>query len=121
MSLSRWEREALGVIENGLARSDPALASRLGTFSRLARGEEMPTRKKIRVLRRRAARRRSRLPGQEVVVAQARRLYLRLGPQRTGYLLWLVISGAIFAVALTFSTGGGHVTCLQMLRAACGG
>jgi hypothetical protein len=55
------------------------------------------------------------------VVAQARRLYLRLGPQRTGYLLWLVISGAIFAVALTFSTGGGHVTCLQMLRAACGG
>ena len=124
MSLSKWERQALGAIEDGLARSDPALASRLGIFSQLAFGKEMPTRGKIGALRRRAARRRSRPgrhPGQDTVVAQARRLYQRLGQQRAAYLLWLVISAGLIAVALALNTGGGHVTCGQLLTAACGG
>jgi hypothetical protein len=42
MSLSAREQQALESIEDGLAGSDPGLASRLGIFSRLASGEEMP-------------------------------------------------------------------------------
>jgi hypothetical protein len=124
MSLSKWERRALGAIEDGLARSDPALASRLGIFSRLAFGEEMPMRGKIEALRLRAARRRSRPgrhPGQDTGVARARRLYQRLGQQRAAYLLWLVISAGLIAMVLALNTGGGHASCAQLLRVACGG
>jgi len=123
MSLSRWEREALGVIEDGLARSDPALASRLGIFSQLARAEEMPARGTIRVLRRREARRRGpagRHPGQDTAPPQARPLYLRLGWPGAAFLLWLVIAAGLITVALTLKTGG-HATCAQLLRVACGG
>ena len=119
MSTSRWEREALDVIEDGLAHSDPALASRLGIFSRLASGEEMPARGTIRELRRREARRRGpagRRPGQD----PASPLYLRLGRQRAAFLAWLVIAAGLVTVALTLKTGG-HATCVQLLRAACGG
>jgi len=38
MSLSAREQQALESIEDGLAESDPGLASRLGIFSRLASG-----------------------------------------------------------------------------------
>ena len=51
MSLTEPERQALGWIEDGLAGSDPRLASMLNIFSRLAAGEEMPVREKIRVRR----------------------------------------------------------------------
>lgn len=110
MSLSRWESQALGSIEDGLAGSDPALATLLGIFSRLALGEEMPAREKIR-----------RHPGQASVLGQARRMYLRLGPQRAAFLLWVVITAGLIAAALGLSTGGGHVTCAQLMRVACGG
>jgi hypothetical protein len=122
MSLSKWERQALGSIEDGLAGSDPPLASLLGNFSRLALGEEMPVREKIRALRRRAARRRiGRDPGQDTVLMQARRMYLRLGPQRAAFLLWVVISAALIAATLALSTGGDQVTCAPFTRMACGG
>jgi hypothetical protein len=123
MSLRRWEREALGVIEDGLARSDPALAARLGVFSRLALGEEMPARGMIRVLRRREARRRGparRHPGQDASSPRAQPLYLHLGGQRAAFLLWLVIAAGLITVALTLKSGG-HVTCVQLLKVACGG
>ena len=51
MSFTELERQALGSIEDGLAGSDPRLASMLSIFSRLAAGEEMPTREKIRIRR----------------------------------------------------------------------
>jgi len=51
MSLTEPEMQALGGIEDGLAGSDPRLASTLNIFSRLAAGEEMPVREKIRVRR----------------------------------------------------------------------
>src|SRR5882757_5961198 len=44
----RTTEAALGSIEDGLAGSDPRLASMLNIFSRLAAGEEMPVREKIR-------------------------------------------------------------------------
>jgi hypothetical protein len=51
MSLSAREQQALESIEDGLAESDPGLASRLGMFSRLASGEEMPERDEIQPIR----------------------------------------------------------------------
>jgi hypothetical protein len=51
MSLSAREQQALESIEDGLAESDPGLASRLGIFSRLASGEEMPERDEIQPIR----------------------------------------------------------------------
>ena len=51
MSLNEPHRQALGSIEDGLAGSDPRLASMLTIFSRLAAGEEMPAREKIPVRR----------------------------------------------------------------------
>ena len=44
MSFTGLERQALGSIADGLAGSDPRLASMLTIFSRLAVGEEMPIR-----------------------------------------------------------------------------
>jgi len=60
MSLNEPQRQALGSIEDGLAGSDPRLASMLNIFSRLAAGEEMPVREKIRVRRGRTAAHRPR-------------------------------------------------------------
>ena len=48
MSLNQPETQALGSIADALAGSDPRLASMLVIFSRLAAGEEMPVREKIR-------------------------------------------------------------------------
>ena len=44
MSLNEPKRQDLGGIADGLADSDPGLASMLTIFSRLAAGEEMPAR-----------------------------------------------------------------------------
>lgn len=53
MSLNEPQMQALGWIEDSLAGSDPRLASMLNIFSRLAAGEEMPAREKIRIRRER--------------------------------------------------------------------
>jgi len=60
MSLNEPQMQALGWIEDGLAGSDPRLASMLNIFSRLAAGEEMPAGEKIRVRRGRPAAHRPR-------------------------------------------------------------
>ena len=62
MSLNEAQMQALGWIEDGLAGSDPRLASILNIFSRLAAGEEMPVREKIRVRRGRPAAHRAPRP-----------------------------------------------------------
>ena len=48
MSLTEPKTQALGSIADGLAGSDPRLASMLSIFSRLAAGEEMPAREETR-------------------------------------------------------------------------
>ncbi len=110
MSLNEPEWQALGWIEDGLAGSDPMLASMLNIFSRLAAGEEMPVGEKIRVRsgrppahRPRRARRHQR---RGTVLPQARRLYLRLGLQQAMLLLWAVITAGMLAVALILNTSG---------------
>ena len=122
MSLNEPEKQALGCIEDGLAGSDPRLASMLNTFSRLTAGEEMPVREKIRVRHGRAAahrpRRARRPPRRGTALRQARRLYRRLGWQQAMLLLWVVISAALLAVALVLNTSG-HGACIQSMGTAC--
>jgi hypothetical protein len=110
MSLTEPETQALGSIEDGLAGSDPRLASMLNIFSKLAAGEEMPAGEKIRVRRGRPAaprpRRTRRHPRRGIAPPQARRRYPRLGRQQAMFLLWVVISAALVAVALVLNTSG---------------
>jgi hypothetical protein len=121
MSLTEPEWQALGSIEDGLAGSDPRLASMLNIFSRLAAGEEMPAEEKIRVRRGRPTGHRMRHPRRHprrgAALPQARRLDPRLGWQQAMLLLWAVTS-ALLAVALVLSTSG-HRACIQSIRTAC--
>ncbi len=121
MSLNEPEMQALGWIEDGLAGSDPRLASMLNIFSRLAAGEEMPAREKIRVRRGRPAAlrlRRARRHPRGIALPQARRLYPRLGLQQAMVLLWVVITAGMLAVALVLNTSG-HNACIQSTGTAC--
>jgi hypothetical protein len=102
MSRNEPQLRALGWIADGLAGSDPRLASMLDIFSRLAAGEEMPAREKIRVRRVRAAARRP-----------------RLGWRQAMLLLWVVITAGMIAVALALSTSSHSASCIQSLVATC--
>ena len=110
MSFTEPEMQALGWIEDGLAGSDPRLASMLNIFSRLAASEEMPAGEKIRVRRGRPGahrpRRARRHPHRGTVFPQARRLYPHLGLPLAMVLLWVVISAGMVAVALALNTSG---------------
>jgi hypothetical protein len=122
MSLNEPQRQALGCIADGLAGSDPRLASMLDIFSRLAAGEEMPVREKIRVRRGRPAahrpRRARRHPRRGRALPQARWLYPRLGLQQAMLLLWVVISAGLLAVALVLNTSG-QKGCIRPMGTAC--
>jgi hypothetical protein len=122
MSSTELERQALGAIAEGLAGSDPRLASMLNIFSRLAAGEEMPVREKIQVRRGRPAAhrpRRARLhPRQGTALPQARSLYPRLGLSRAMLLLWAVTSAALLTVALVLNSSGPKA-CIQSMGTAC--
>src|SRR5690348_1928119 len=123
MSLNEPDRQALGCIEDGLACSDPRLASMLNIFSRLAAGEQIPAGEKIRVRRGpptahrpRRARRRLR---RGTALPQARRRYQRLGRQQAMLVLWAVISATPLAIALVLNTGGNKASCIQPMGTAC--
>jgi len=122
MSLTEPETQALGAVADGLAGSDPRLASMLTIFSRLAADEEMPAREKTRVRRGRPAARRPRrarqYPRRGTARPHARRLYARLGWQQNMLLLWAVISAALITVALVLNASG-HKTCVQSIGMAC--
>ena len=110
MSLNEPEMQALGWIADGLAGSDPRLASMLNIFSRLAAGEEMPAGERIRVRRGRSAAPRPRgarrNPRWGTALPQARRPYPRLGVQQAMLLLWVVITAGALAVALVLNASG---------------
>jgi hypothetical protein len=117
MSLSAQEQQALDSIEDRLAGSDPKLASLLATFTRLAAGEEMPMRERIRAASRRHPRRRCRRqeragwPG----------LNIRLGWQRVMLVLGLVVAIALAAASLAAGRGGGKGACKASWVAVCAG
>ena len=121
MSLSPKEQQALASMEDGLADSDPKLASLLATFARLASDEEMPVREKIRATRHRATRRPRRNVSQRPGTARRdiRRLCLRLGwPQTMLLLLWLAVTIALVAVALVLNRGSSNGPCPEAWAAA---
>ena len=122
MSLTQPETQALGCIADGLAGSDPRLASMLTIFSRLAAGEQMPAREKTRARRRRPAahrrRRARRHPRRGTAVPQPRRLYARPGWPPAVLVLGAVISAALLTAALAL-TASGHNTCARPIGTAC--
>jgi hypothetical protein len=113
MSLSAQEQHALESIEGRLAESDPGLASRLGIFSRLASGEEMPARNGIQAVRPPTTDHlnRNRSP---------RGLCRRLGWNRAAVLLWLLTSVGLIAVVLALSNHDPG-ECVQSWGPVCAG
>jgi hypothetical protein len=107
MSLSAHERQALAGIADGLAHSDPPLASLLATFNRLTSGEAMPASEQVLVVRRDPPWR-------------ARRLYARLGFQRVALIVWLVLGIALVLIALAASRGGSGRACARSWPACAG-
>ena len=122
MSLTELERQALGSIADGLAGSDPRLASMLSIFSRLAAGEEMPAREETRGRRGRPAvlrpRRARRHPRRGIAVPHARRRSPRLGWPPALLVLGAVICAALLTAALVLNASG-HTTCARPLGTAC--
>jgi len=113
MSLSARDRHALNAIREGLAGSDPDLASFLGTFSRLTAGEEMPSREQIRArwhpiegTGRHTARRGTRWLGR------------RVGPAGIMMLAWLMIAVTLVSLAVVLSRGG-PATCKMSWSMGC--
>ncbi len=76
----------------------------LNIVSRLAAGEEMPAREKIRIRRGRAAANRPR---------HARR------QRQAVLLLWIVISAALLAIALVLNASGHNSSCIRSMGTAC--
>jgi len=122
MSLNQPETQALGSIADGLAGSDPRLASMLTIFSRLAAGEEMPAREKTRARRGRPPahrpRRARRHPRRSMASPQPRRRHPRLGWPRAMLVLGALISAALLTAALAL-TASGHNTCARPMGTAC--
>jgi len=122
MSLSQPQTQALGAIADGLAGSDPRLASMLAIFSRLAAGEDMPVRQKTRVRRGRPAahrpRRARRHPRRGTAVPQARRPHPRLGRPQAMLVLGAVVFAALLTAALALTAGGPN-TCARPMATAC--
>ena len=122
MSLTEPETQALGSIADGLAGSDPRLASMLTIFSRLAAGEAMPVREKTRARRERPAARRPRrarrFPRRGIAFPQPRRRHPRPGWQQAMLLLGAVVSAALLTATLAL-TASGHNTCARPMGTAC--
>jgi hypothetical protein len=117
MSLSAHEQQALDSIEDRLAGSDPKLASLLDTFTRLARGEEMPRRERIRPIswrHRRTRRRRQERAGGPAPS-------IRLCWQRVMLVLGLVAALVLAAASLAANRGGGRGACKSLPVVACAG
>lgn len=106
------EQQALDDIKDTLAGSDPKLAALLAGFSRLASGEEMPARERIQADGWRRIRRARRHPRRDGRCRYAGRVYQRLGFQRAGLLLWLLISTVLVTVGASLSgAGSGQGAC----------
>jgi hypothetical protein len=113
VSLSAWEQQALDSINDELAGSDPGLAALLTEFTRLASGEAMPARERIRPGWRRTTRRRwwprrHRCPAGPCPhpARGLRCLDLRWAL----LLLWLLVTVAVIVIALVLSHGGTPAT-----------
>jgi hypothetical protein len=121
MSLSASEQQALDSIEATLTSSDPKLASLLAIFARLASGEEMPVRERVRIHRRlhvtRGWQRKQRRSRTDKAGRHMRSGFRSLGWRRAACLL-------AFAGLITISVINSHANhekCAHVRIAACVG
>jgi hypothetical protein len=112
MSISEREQETLESIREGLARSAPKLASMLAIFSRLTADEQMPVREPVR--------RAVRGLGTSATVAAGLMGAGRARLGLAGRWLWLVVTVALLAMALTLSHAIRSSPCPVSRAPACG-
>ena len=118
MSLSAWEQRNLDSIKDGLAGSDPGLATLLATFNQLASGEEMSALEEIRA----GLRGVTRGPGhkrRQPRRGAASRVHQRVGLQWAAVLLWLLTTISLITVGLVLSQGGGQGVCPRSWAVIC--
>jgi hypothetical protein len=119
MSLSAQEQQVLDLIKDGLTGSDSGLAAMLGTFNRLASGEEMPAREKIRPGSREAAGCAGRGQRHPHRTGRCPRQEHRPPSPWAAPLLWLVITLSLITVGLVFSRIGSPGKCAVQLAMVC--
>jgi hypothetical protein len=121
MSLSPWEEQILDSIKDRITRSDPGLAALLDTFTKLVVEEDMPPRENIQASRRAPCRpsRKRRRRRRHILRQTLGRAHGRLGHQRLGLLLWLLISIALITTALALNRGGSSTGCTPSWTVAC--
>lgn len=119
MSLGAHEQQALDAIEDGLTSAAPELTVLLATFTRLAAGEEMPARERIRPAGWPAAEHIGRRFHQGGHGAHA----LRQRPGRTGtfLLLWLTVAISLITLAVMLNRSTGRGGCAAPWRGVCAG
>lgn len=125
MSLSAHDRRALGLIEEGVAGSDPHLAAMLSAFSRLADGEAMPGHERIEGGRRDTVVRAGHImlparPGGGRPGTAAQRLASRLSGKWVA-LVWLgMLLTSLVVITVVLSHTSTSAACASRPLSACG-
>ena len=122
VSLSAHEQRTLSGIADGLAASDPKLASILSVFNRLTRGEELPIRQDTDKSRRREPGHSRRSRGRARKNHRNRRT-IRVTWRAIA--AWILISAALITVGIMLSHIGhgadGRWRCTQSSLVPCAG
>ena len=124
MSLSASEQQALDSIKATLTSSDPKLASLLAIFGRLAAGEEMPVRERLRMHRRlqvtRGCQRKQRCSRPDKAGRPMRSGFRSLGGRRAALIMCLLAFAGLIAVSV-INGHANHGKCAHVHIAACVG
>jgi len=116
MSLSAREQHALDSIKEGLARSDPQLATLLATFTELVCGEDMPMCETIHAGSWRALGHRRRRPTSKSH-RHAGSMHQRPGLQ--GAALLMLITATLIVIGVVFGRSGGAIKCPSLVPVPC--
>jgi len=104
MSLSASEQQALDSIEATFTSSDPKLVSLLAIFARLASGEEMPVRERVRIHPRlqvtRGWQRKQRCSRPDKAGRHMRSGFRSLGSRRAVLMMCLLAFAGLIAVSV---------------------
>jgi hypothetical protein len=124
MSLNTSEQQALDSIEATLTSSDPKLASQLAIFARLASGEEMPVRERVRIRRRlqvtRGWQRKQRCSRPDKAGRHIRSGFRSLGWRRVALMTFVLAFAGLIAVSV-INSHANHGKCARVHIAACVG
>jgi len=122
MSLSASEQQALDSIGATLTSSEPKLASMLAIFARLASGEEMPVRERVRIHRRlqvtRGWQRKQQCSRPDKAGWHMRSGFRSLGWRRAALMMCLLAFAGLIAVSV-INSHANHEKCAHVRIAAC--